>query len=454
MASRYQSLVQERADLTSEAHALFETAEKEGRGLSESEQARDDEIAARLEDLNEEIGRLERQRERERALAEAATPPSNGDGRPQISNVRDRVLGKPWGWDIYHGEDRTRRATAALGEQLQAVFRARVQGVIDPRLSAYQAAAQGAGVSSPEDGGYLVGESVSDEIMLRANTGELLSRVRRTSLGAGLQSTKINLVDETSRATGSRFGGVQAYWMAEGDTKTASRPKFYQQRWEPHKLAALGYATDELLADASMLGSVMFEAFTEEVRFLTENAIVRGTGAGQPLGILNSGALISASAEVGQSATTIVYENIVAMYARAYGPSRRSSVWLYNQDVEPQLFLMNMAIGTGGIPVYMPPQGAAAAPFGTLYGLPLIPTEYNSTLGTVGDIMLVSPRDYLLVDKGAPERATSMHVAFVTDETAFRLVWRVDGHPLWRTTLTPFQGTNTQSPFVALATRS
>lgn len=453
MASRYQNLVQERADLTSEASSLFETAEREGRGLSENEQARDDEIAARLEDLNEEIGRLERQRDRERALAEAATP-ANGDNHPNVTNVRDRIVGKPWGWDIYHGENRERKATAALGEQLQAVFRARVQGFIDPRLSAMQAAAQGAGVANPEDGGYLVGESVSDEIMLRANTGDILSRVRRKSLGAGLQSTKINLVDETSRATGSRFGGVQAYWLAEGDAKIATRPKFYQERWEPHKLAALGYATDELLADAGMLGSVMFEAFTEEVRFLTENAVIRGTGAGQPLGILTSGALISAAAEVGQSATTIVYENIVAMYARAYGPSRRGSVWLYNQDIEPQLFLMNMAIGTGGIPVYMPPQGAAASPFGTLYGLPLVPTEYNSTLGTLGDIMLVNLNDYLLVDKGAPERATSMHVAFLTDETAFRLVWRVDGHPLWRTTLTPFQGTNTQSPFVALAARS
>jgi hypothetical protein len=43
-----------------------------------------------------------------------------------------------------------------------------------------------------------------------------------------------------------------------------------------------------------------------------------------------------------------------------------------------------------------------------------------------------------------------MHVAFTTDETAFRAVYRVDGAPMWRVALTPFKGANTLSPFVVL----
>lgn len=454
MSTRYQNLVQERADLTAEARGLFEAAEREGRGLSVEEATRDDEIATRLEALDEEIGRLERQRERERAIAEAAssTVTSSANGRPVITGVRDRALGEPWGYRTYRGDDSKRKIVAAFGEQLQAIWTARMRGAIDPRLM--QAAAQGAGQASPEDGGFLIGEQVSDAIMLRAAGGQILSRCRSNSLGAGVQAVKINLLDESSRATGSRFGGVQAYWVDEGTAPTASRPKFYQQRWEPHKLAALGYATDELLADASLLGSTMFDAFSEEVRFLTENAVLRGTGVGSPFGIFGSPALISVSAEAGQAAKTVVYENIVNMYARSYAPTRLGSVWLMNQDIEPQLYLMNMVVGTGGMPVYLPPAGAADAPYGRLYGLPLIPNEYSSTLGSVGDIALVNLNEYFLIDKGAPERATSMHVAFTTDEQAFRLTWRVDGHPLWRTALTPFQGTNTQSPFVTLAARA
>ena len=46
-----------------------------------------------------------------------------------------------------------------------------------------------------------------------------------------------------------------------------------------------------------------------------------------------------------------------------------------------------------------------------------------------------------------------MHVAFLTDEQVFRITYRVDGKPMWSVPLTPFKGTNTKSPFVALATR-
>jgi hypothetical protein len=51
------------------------------------------------------------------------------------------------------------------------------------------------------------------------------------------------------------------------------------------------------------------------------------------------------------------------------------------------------------------------------------------------------------------QAATSMHVRFVTDEMTFRFTYRVDGQPLWNVPLTPFQGSNTKSPFIVLAQR-
>jgi hypothetical protein len=48
---------------------------------------------------------------------------------------------------------------------------------------------------------------------------------------------------------------------------------------------------------------------------------------------------------------------------------------------------------------------------------------------------------------------TSIHVAFLTGEQAFRWQLRHDGQPFWKKPLTPKNGTNTLSPFVALATR-
>jgi hypothetical protein len=57
---------------------------------------------------------------------------------------------------------------------------------------------------------------------------------------------------------------------------------------------------------------------------------------------------------------------------------------------------------------------------------------------------------YLFIQK-LLQTASSMHVAFATDEQAFRVTWRVDGKPAWVSALTPFKGANTQSPFITVA---
>ena len=143
------------------------------------------------------------------------------------------------------------------------------------------------------------------------------------------------------------------------------------------------------------------------------------------------------------------------MRSRLIGSSRANSVWYINQDIEPQLQQMTIAVGTGGVPVYMPASGLSEDGFDRLYGRPVIPIEYAATLGTVGDIVLCDPSQYILIDKGGVKQATSMHVAFTTEEQAFRASYRVDGQSSWANVLTPFKGTgNTLSPWVALATRA
>jgi hypothetical protein len=52
---------------------------------------------------------------------------------------------------------------------------------------------------------------------MRAYTmGEILARIQKLSLSTSANSIKIPAVDEQSRVTGSRWGGVQSYWVGEG----------------------------------------------------------------------------------------------------------------------------------------------------------------------------------------------------------------------------------------------
>jgi HK97 family phage major capsid protein len=246
---------------------------------------------------------------------------------------------------------------------------------------------------------------------------------------------------------------VSSKWGAEGVAGDESKPKFRLVEFDLKKLISKMTVTDELLQDSTALTAIASQAFSEEVMFMTEDAIVEGSGAGQPLGWLNSPALVTIAKEAGQAAATIVKENIDKMWSRMWSRARRNAVWYINQDIEPQLNGLNQAVGTGGQLVYLPPGGIANAPNTTLYGKPVIATEYNATLGAVGDITLIDPSQYTTVDKGGVQMATSMHVAFDTDEMRFRITYRVDGKPMWAAPLTPFKGSATKSPFIALAAR-
>jgi len=141
------------------------------------------------------------------------------------------------------------------------------------------------------------------------------------------------------------------------------------------------------------------------------------------------------------------------MWSRLIAASRANALWLINQEIEPELSTMAIAAGTAAFPIYMPANGISGLPYSTLYGRPVIPVEQASALGDVGDIAVVDLGQYLLADKGGMQTASSIHVQFIYDETAFRVTYRVDGQPVRATTITPFKGANALSSFVTLAAR-
>jgi HK97 family phage major capsid protein len=262
------------------------------------------------------------------------------------------------------------------------------------------------------------------------------------------------MIAETSRATGSRFGGLQLHWLGEAGEKIASKPALRKLKLELKKLAGLVYVTDELLQDANVLEAFLRRAFASEFAFMVDDAIIRGLGGGQPLGILNSPALVTVAKETGQAAKTITAGNVLAMYSRLLASSVDTAVWLYNMDCFPQLCSMTIAAGTAGQPMFIPAGGLSGKPYNTLLGLPLIPLEQCSTLGQPGDLILMDPRRYVLATKGGVQTATSVHCRFVYDESVVRLAYRVDGMPELSAPVSPYQGSATQSAYIVLAERS
>jgi HK97 family phage major capsid protein len=345
---------------------------------------------------------------------------------------------------------------ANFGEQMKAVYQAgRPENrAVDQRLFEVKNAASGMSEGVPSDGGFLVQQDFSSKILERSyNTGEILTRISPTPLGPGRNGLKIPGVDETSRIDGSRWGGIRAYWEGEADKMTGSKPKFNLLDMNLKKLTALVYVTDDLLEDAVALEAFLMKRVPLEINFKTENALVNGTGSGQPLGILKAGCLVSVTKETNQAADTIIFDNVNKMWSRMWAPSRKNAIWMINQDAEPQLNGMTIAVGTGGVPVYLPAGGLSQSPYATLFGRPVIPVEYCDTVGNKGDIVLADWAQYEAIDKGVLKTASSIHVRFEYNETAFRFVFRFDGQPAWKSALTPYKGSNSLSPFVTLDAR-
>ena len=306
--------------------------------------------------------------------------------------------------------------------------------------------AAGTSEGVPSDGGYLLQPQTSARILENMyQTGQILSRVSRDPIGAGSNSMTYNGIDETSRANGSRKGGITAGWLGEGGTLTANKPNFRQVEIKLRKVGALCYATDEQLEDTPNLESWLSRSVPEELRFVAEDGIIEGIGGGMPIGILNAPSLISVTRT---DASKVQFADIVNMWARRYA-GVQDYVWLIHQDVTPQLD--QMVIGTEA-----PPRFVDYGVDGVMRmkGRPVIEVEYAQTLGTAGDILLASLSQYQVIEKGDVRQASSIHVAFLTDETAFRFIYRINGAPLWHSAVTPLHGTNTISPFVALSASS
>jgi HK97 family phage major capsid protein len=307
-------------------------------------------------------------------------------------------------------------------------------------------------VGVPTEGGvFLQGETAVELMTNGFNNSEILPRTSKRTLTAS-QYVEIIGIDESSRVTGSRGGGIRVYTNKELGEFTASKTKMKTIRIEPQKLTGLFAASGEMMRNVTFMGQEVRQLFGDEFAFKGQDLSIRGSGAGEAMGILNAGCLVSVPKETGQKAKTILTKNLSNMWARYRGMSK-NAVWLINRDCGPQLDELSITAGTGALE----PRFVAYDSQGILRikGAPVVEIEQCETLGTVGDIILADWSQYVCADKGDIQEAMSIHVDFIYDQELYRFISYFDGQPRWSSALTPYKGnSNTVSPFVVLASRA
>jgi HK97 family phage major capsid protein len=424
-------LLDERAANVSEGEGIIAAAEAEGRDITAEETTRLSELKSRRTSIDTQLASIEDQRE---AVRSQEALPKQPVARVEVHDNR---------------EDKPFRG---LGDQLLAIASSSIPGAeMDPRLM--RAAATGAAAQTPSDGGFLIEMDYSEALLNKARTtSQLMGLCTEIPIGAGNDGIELPYIDETSRATGSRWGGVQVYRKAEAATVTATRPKIAEVEIRNLEMMGIAYATERLLRNAPAMERIFGDAFASEFAFKIDDEIVNGNGSGQMLGILNAGATVSQAKETNQDAATIVSRNLSNMWTHLPTRSKGNSAWFVNSEVTPQLDELSIPAGTAALEPRIVRYNEAGIM--TIKGRPVIEIEQCAALGTVGDIILADLSQYIVATQGGLESAQSIHVRFLYNEMTFRWNYYVNGQPAWRTSVTPYKGSATISPFVTLATRS
>lgn len=332
----------------------------------------------------------------------------------------------------------------------------RVSGISNAikAMDASVKAASGMSEFTDSDGASFVPITISQQVWERTMADEtnLLNLVDSQPVaGNGYKQWAWN---DKTRTSGTLYGGARAYWGDEAAQYTASKPTTRPIEWKLNKLYVFMYVTDELMEDSLLLESKLARIAGKCFVWKINEAIVAGTGAGQPLGLLNAPCLVNVSAVSGQGANTIVGANVSTMFARRPPGTNARMVWLYNVDIEPQLdqlaFTAAVSNSYVGQFMYLPPGGLRDSIEPRLKGRPMYETEHCKALGTQGDLILWDPQSYgAIVKSTGIQQAVSMHLRFDYGEQAFRWTFRMDGRPYWDDVLTPSAGA-TRAPIVTL----
>lgn len=351
-----------------------------------------------------------------------------------------------------------------FGEYLCAIVKMRRDGVPDNRLTYLDSKGNllkpGVNVhgkatlteGTDSTGGFLVAPQFGS--LLEAEGLEMaIIRPRAFVVPMSSDTLSYPRVNETNR-TSTVKGGIVGYWQGEGSTYQESEPTFGEIKLTAKKLMGYTKVTEELMADSGVsLDPFIRREFAEAWAWFEDIAFLRGTGSGQPLGILNAPALIGVTR---QDTDDTIFEDILNIYSRTSVGSRDRLFWLANHELLPKLLRMHAGnTTTNAYGAQLVWQQNIYDPIkNQIFGRPIIFTEKMSAQGVVGDIGAFDLSKYIIGDRQGITIDLSNQVYWTTGHIAFRFTERCDGQPMVASAITPYKGTATLSPFVTLAETS
>lgn len=260
------------------------------------------------------------------------------------------------------------------------------------------------------DGGYLVPEEFENKIIVgldEANVIRSLAKVITTH-----HDRKIPIAVGHSTAT----------WTAENAAFTESNPTFGQKQIDAFKLTDLIRVSVELLQDAAFpLEQYIANEFARAFGIAEEQAFCVGTGVNQPTGIFTaSGGAVGVTSA---SATAITVDEIISLVYALKSPYRRNAKFLMN---DATVSLIRKLKDNNGAYLWQPTVQAGQPDklFGyDLYTSPYVPTvEAGAFAIAFGDF-----QNYWIGDRAGRTVQRLNELYATTGQVGYVATERVDG---------------------------
>lgn len=278
---------EKRAKLWNTMEGFLDTHRNDKGVLSAADDATYSSMEQDLNDLSNEIRRMERRDAMEAELSKpVGTPIKETPEKPNAEMKKGRASNA-------YKED--------FGRHLRG--KAPIHNVLSESVDA--------------DGGYLVPEEFETQIITGLDEANVIRSLAKV------------ITTHHDRKIPIAVGHSVATWTAENAVYTESNPTFGQKQIDAFKLTDLIRVSVELLQDAAFpLEQYIANEFARAFGIAEEQAFCVGTGVNQPTGIFTaSGGAVGVTSA---SATAITVDEIISLVYALKSPYRRNAKFLMN----------------------------------------------------------------------------------------------------------------------------
>lgn len=296
------------------------------------------------------------------------------------------------------------------------------------RLSKVYSTTKAMGEDSGAAGGWLVPTDYSTQLLqITPQTSPVLSRVNVIPVNtASGDYPTIDQYFTPAAGQNPAAGGVKGTQHPENVSASSTDPTFDMLHWRVHKTDGYTQVSNELIADSpNAIEALLRSLFQIAIAAKQEYQVLRGTGVGEPLGILNSSAIYNVTPATNN---LFSWTDVGSMQARFKQIGNQPPVWLIHPSIWPDI--LTMEVGTAGGAVWAANMQGGMG--NTINGYQIVQSSHLPSANSAGAVILADLYGYLLFRREELAISFSEHIGFLEGKGTWRFESRIDGMPWLR----------------------